>query len=251
MTASQRTPGEGDLTHGVTVGEAMDFLLRAEIEVLGRMPWSSNQTFLAKLVVEGTEGLAIYKPRRGERPLWDFPEGTLCMREVASYAISDAAGWAIVPPTILRDGPYGEGMVQLFVDHDPDEHYLTLFREHVERFSDFAAFDIVVNNADRKSGHCLRARDGHIWGIDHGLTFHPAGKLRTVIWEYAGERLPQSVTESLDRLLSELNGDLGARLTDLLSPEEAGLTTKRASRLLSTRRFPEPHSDYPFPWPMV
>ena len=180
---------------------AAEELAAGELEVLGRMHYASNATFLARVRNNGAEMAAVYKPRRGERPLWDFPNGTLCQREVATYELSAALGWGLIPPTVLRDGPLGEGMVQRFVDHDPEEHYFTLLEQHADRFRRFAVFDVLVNNADRKGGHCLRSRpDGAILGIDHGLTFHPAWKLRTVIWDFAGERIDPVIADDVCRV---------------------------------------------------
>ena len=175
----------------LTPAELRAALETAELEVVGRMRYSSNATFLVEAKVDGVELAAIYKPRRGERPLWDFAQGTLCQREVAAFELSDALGWDIVPLTVLRDGPLGVGAVQRFVDHDPDEHFFTLRDDHVDRFREFAWFDVLANNTDRKGGHCLHDQANDvIVGIDHGLCFHDEYKLRTVIWEYAGERLP-------------------------------------------------------------
>ena len=171
------------------------------------MAWSSNATFLVNATLDDVEVPAVYKPQRGERPLWDFPEGTLCNREVAAYELSDALGWSIVPETVLRDGPYGIGMVQRFVDHDPDDHYFTLLEAHLDDFQRFAAFDVLANNADRKGGHCLQAKfDGHIWGIDHGLTFNAVDKLRTVIWDFAGEPVPDGILATVECIVAELEG---------------------------------------------
>ena len=154
-----------------------------------------------RLSIGADQLLAIYKPQRGERPLWDFPRGTLCNREVAAREVSEALGWAIVPDTVLRDGPVGLGMMQRFVHHDPEEHYFTLLAEHGDEFRRMAAFDIVINNTDRKGGHCLRATDdGSIFGIDHGVSFHAQWKLRTVIWDFACEPIPPDVCADLHRL---------------------------------------------------
>jgi uncharacterized repeat protein (TIGR03843 family) len=204
------------------------------------MAWSSNATFLATVGLDGIEIPVVYKPQRGERPLWDFPQGTLCHRE-------------IVPETVLRDGPYGVGMVQRFVDHDPDEHYFTLLETHLDEFRRFAAFDVLINNADRKGGHCLRARrDGHVWGIDHGLTFHVHEKLRTVIWDFAGEAVPDDIVETLRCGLDELRGSLGARLDPLLDPDEIDALELRALDLLRAGTFPVPDEGYhTVPWPLV
>jgi uncharacterized repeat protein (TIGR03843 family) len=231
--------------------EERELLAAGEIEVLGRMPWSSNATFLVKLERAGVESLAIYKPRKGERPLWDFPRGTLCRREVAAHLVSEALGWSIVPLTILRDGPAGEGMVQRFVDHDPEEHFFTLREEFGDVFRRFALFDIVINNADRKSGHCLRDRNDHIWGIDHGVSLHAAVKLRTVIWDYEGESIGSADLGALQGLAARLDADLGAPLTALLSGAERQALQDRLDWLLSERVFPQPLTEYPYPWPMV
>src|SRR4249919_463359 len=181
------------------------------------MPWSSNATFLVTLTLDGDEMLAIYKPQRGERPLWDFPRGTLCHREVAAFEVSDALGWGIVPDTVFRDGPHGVGMMQRFVEHDPEEHYFTLLEKHADTFRRMAAFDVVINNTDRKGGHCLRASEtGDIFGIDHGVSFHTQWKMRTVIWDFACEPIPPGVCSDLHRLSEDLRGGLGRRLAPLL-----------------------------------
>jgi uncharacterized repeat protein (TIGR03843 family) len=239
--------------------DVLALLAEGDIEVDGRMPWSSNRTFLAHL--SGAESSSfwpasvIYKPAAGERPLWDFGQHTLCRREVAAAVVSEALSWRIVPPTILRDGPYGEGMVQLFVHHDPDEHFFTLREDeaNADRFRFFAAFDIVINNADRKSGHCLQAADGVVWGIDHGLSFHSEPKLRTVIWDYVGEPIVGEVADDLCRLDHELSGsgELLSELRGLLTVVEIDALRGRIERLVRAGRFPEPFTDYPYPWPMV
>ena len=226
-------------------------LERGELEVLGRMPWASNQTYLGRLCLDGEEVLAVYKPRRGERPLWDFPEGTLCRREVACRLLSEALDWAIVPPTLIRPGPLGVGMVQLFVDHDPENHYFTLRDAYPERFRQFALFDVIANNADRKSGHCLLDGDGHVWGIDHGVTFHRSIKLRTVIWDFEGERIDDDLAAGLARADAGFDAELGEGLRGLLSPAEVDAARRRLQWLLSERVFPPPMTDYPYPWPMV
>ena len=231
--------------------EERELLEAGTIEVLGRMPWSSNATFLVKLDHHGAESLAIYKPRKGERPLWDFPRGTLCAREVASHLVSEALGWAIVPLTILRDGPAGPGMLQRFVEHDPEEHFFTLRERFGDEFRRFALFDVVINNADRKSGHCLRDETDHIWGIDHGVSFHSSVKLRTVIWDYEGEPIAPADLEALERLGARLDTDLGREIAALLSAGERQALGERLEWLLTTRAFPPPMTEYPYPWPMV
>jgi len=228
-----------------------ELLESGEIEILGRMPWSSNATFLVKLERDGAESLAVYKPRKGERPLWDFPRGTLCDREVAARLVSEALGWGIVPLTILRDGPAGVGMLQRFVDHDPEEHFFTLRERLGDVFRRFALFDVVINNADRKSGHCLRDADDHVWGIDHGVSFHCAVKLRTVIWDYEGEAIAPAELEALQQLGARLDADLGRELTVLLSAAERQAVEDRLRWLLDQRVFPQPLTEYPYPWPMV
>jgi Phosphatidylinositol 3- and 4-kinase len=233
--------------------DACELLARGELAVIGRVAWSSNATFLATVTVDGTDILAVYKPRRGERPLWDFPDGTLYRRELAAYEVSEALGWGIVPATVLRDGPLGPGALQLFVDHDPEEHYFDLLTDHADRLREFAVYDVVVNNADRKAGHCLRRRaDGVIVGIDHGLTFHAAWKLRTVIWDFAGERVPGGSADDLCRMADALDGVLGARLAELLSPAEVDAIQQRTRALVRTGRLPEPDGGYhSMPWPLV
>jgi hypothetical protein len=235
-------------------GRASDALRKGEVELLGRMAWSSNATFLVNASLDDIEVPAVYKPQRGERPLWDFPEGTLCNREVAAYELSEALGWSIVPETVLRDGPYGVGMVQRFIDHDPDDHYFTLLEAHPDDFKRFAAFDVLANNADRKGGHCLQASaDGHIWGIDHGLTFNTMDKLRTVIWDFAGESVPEGIMSTLECILTELEGGaIGHRLAELLAPAEVEAISDRTRALLRSGRYPVPDEGYhSVPWPLV
>jgi uncharacterized repeat protein (TIGR03843 family) len=232
---------------------ASDALRNGELDIFGRMAWSSNATFVVNASLDDIETQGVYKPRRGERPLWDFADGTLCNREVAAYELSAATGWGIVPETVLRDGPYGIGMVQRFVDHDPEEHYFTLLESHPEDFQRFAAFDVLVNNADRKGGHCLRAlADGHIYGIDHGLTFHVHDKLRTVIWDFAGDLVPDPILAVVECVLEDLAGGLGQRLGELLDPSEVEALGDRARALLRKGKYPVPDEGYhSVPWPMI
>jgi hypothetical protein len=231
-------------------------LARGELEILGLMPRSSNYTFLVSVHGENGEPdlKAIYKPRRGEIPLWDFPQGTLAQREVAAYVVSRRLGWPVVPPTVLRDGPEGVGSVQLFIEFDPDQHYFTLQETNVDTFRDVALFDAIVNNADRKAGHCLRARDGRIFLIDHGVCFNEDDKLRTVIWEYLGESIPERRLADLRGLADALGGNddpLLRELDPLLSRAEIRATCDRVGALLVSRRFPEPGTERPYPWPPV
>jgi uncharacterized repeat protein (TIGR03843 family) len=229
----------------------LELLRTGEIEVLGLLPYSSNYTFLARL---GPETLAVYKPRRGERPLWDFPHGSLAGREVAAYFVSEAAGWHIVPPTVLReDAPLGPGSLQLFVEHDPERHYFVMMEERAEDLVKFAAFDVVVNNADRKSGHVIEDSSGRLWAVDHGVTFHLEDKLRTVIWAYAGLPLDPKTTAALETLGAALAepGGLGAQLSEVLTEAEVAATLARVESLLVEGRFPPPPADRPLPWPLV
>ena len=190
---------------------------------------------------------------RGERPLWDFPPGTLAARERASYLVSEGAGWHIVPPTVLRaDAPMGEGSLQLFIEHDPEVHYFTLMHDRLDEFASFAAFDVVVNNADRKSGHVLEDQAGKVWAVDHGLTFNLDDKLRTVIWAFADEPLTRAVRAALEVLGAELSeGALREELESTLSSAEAAATLARVEALLVEDRFPAPGTDRPLPWPLI
>jgi len=239
----------------LTPAQVAAVLAEGELEVVGRMRYSSNGTFLVQARADGVELPAIYKPRRGERPLWDFPDGTLCQREVASYEVSHALGWGIVPVTVLRDdGPLGVGAVQRFIEHDPDEHYFTLLADNEDRFRQFAVFDVLVNNTDRKGGHCLHDLPNDlVLGIDHGLTFHPMWKLRTVIWDFAGEAVQPALADDVCRILAELDeGVLGRHLSRLLSPPELAAVAMRGADLLRDGVFPEPEPGYhSVPWPMV
>jgi len=228
----------------------MTLLAEGEIEVVGRMPWSSNQTFLVTCSAGEEETGAVYKPGRGERQLWDFPDG-IFRREIAAYELSSALGWGLVPETVGRaDAPFGEGSLQRFVDADFSEHHFTLVEDerHHDRLRAICAFDVVANNADRKSGHCLLGTDGTVWAIDNGLCFHREPKLRTVIWEFAGEAVPDGLLADLSALDDRLPG----RLAGLLSGAEIEAVRRRARRLVHDGRFPRPHPDrYHYPWPLV
>jgi uncharacterized repeat protein (TIGR03843 family) len=228
-----------------------DALRTGRVEVVGQLPWSSNRTFLATCTADdGEEVAAVYKPGRGERHLWDFPP-CIYRREVAAYRLSEMLGWGLVPETVERDdGPFGPGSLQRFVEADFSEHHFTLVEEHRHhaRLQAICAFDIVANNADRKSGHCLLGEDGTIWAIDNGLCFHPQPKLRTVIWEFAGEPGPEALLGDLEALETTLPGPLGT----LLSPPEVAALRRRAARLVAAGRFPVPDPDtYHYPWPLV
>lgn len=239
----------------VSVERVLRLLRDGEMDMEGLMPDSSNYTFLARISDEDLQGLAIYKPQRGERPLWDFPRGTLCRREAAAYLVSEALGWNIVPPTVLRDGPeYGIGSVQLFIDADQQEHYFTLRGSDHAAFKRIAAFDLITNNADRKGGHILKDRDGRLWGIDHGITFHVEPKLRTVIWEYAGQAIPDELIADLQRLNDQLeNPDtpLTTAVSQLLARPEVEALRRRVERVLRRPRYPEPVGGRSMPWPPI
>jgi Phosphatidylinositol 3- and 4-kinase len=224
-----------------------------DLEVLRLLPNASNHTFLARARAGDEEVLAVYKPRRGEAPLWDFPEGTLCAREVAAYVVSRMLGWPNVPATVLRDGPYGVGSAQRFVDHDPQEHYFTLAERFPAEFRRVATFDIVVNNADRKAGHCLLGEDGRIYLVDHGVCFSDEPKLRTVIWDFVGEPLEEQARADVGRLADEVRtGSVRDELSNLLSRAELDALGARAETVASMERLPEPGPDRrPFPWPPI
>jgi len=234
---------------------ATEELLRsAELGIVGLLSGASNHTLLARLG-EDDDRFAVYKPRRGERPLWDFPPGTLCRREVAAYRVSAFLGWDLVPPTVLRDGPLGQGSVQLFVPHDPADHYFTLIDEpdlH-PRLAQIATFDLLVNNADRKGGHVLRVLDAdRLVGIDHGLTFHPQPKLRTVIWDLGGAAITDTWRADLRRLSAALRAAADAVVDDLLAAEEVEVLGRRAALLADATALPDPPADRrPYPWPPV
>ncbi|MBI2468471.1 MAG: SCO1664 family protein, partial [Candidatus Rokubacteria bacterium] len=204
----------------------LDLLARGEVEVRGRMPWASNATFLAEVRLGDVTALAVYKPGRGERPLWDFPP-RLYRREVAAYRFSEALGWGLVPPTVERDGPLGEGSFQLFVEADFEQHYFTLREDpkHQDALRRICAFDLLANNADRKSGHCLLGPDGRISAVDNGLCFHAEPKLRTVIWEFAGEPIPDGILQDVRRLV---DAGLPGALAELLAPAEQKALAARA-----------------------
>jgi uncharacterized repeat protein (TIGR03843 family) len=256
--------------------EVMTILGRGRIEITGRLVAASNATLFGTVTVDGVSVKCVYKPVRGERPLWDFPDGTLAGREVASYLVSEAAGWHVVPPTLLRDGPFGTGMVQAWVDTDTTDDlvdvcapkkvpsgWLGVLRardddgrpavlvhaDHPE-LRTMAAFDVVVNNADRKGGHVLAGDDGHVYGVDHGLTMHSEDKLRTVLWGWVGEPLTEEIVDALGVLRADLEGPLADRLSDHITLTEIRTLTDRVDGLLGVRRYPEPSGYGPaIPWP--
>jgi uncharacterized repeat protein (TIGR03843 family) len=237
----------------VVAERVAELLARGAISPVGLLPGASNDTFLCTIAHEDLETYVVYKPRDGEAPLWDFPDGTLYRREMAAFVVDRALGWELVPPTLVRDGPYGVGAVQLYIDHDPAEHYLTLEAAHRDVFLRVAAFDVLINNADRKSGHCLLQRGtGRIFVVDHGVTFHTVPKLRTVIWDYAGERVPDDVAADVERLASALDaGGVRAALDELLPRDEIDGVRARIRGLVRHGTYPEPGPGRPYPWPPV
>jgi uncharacterized repeat protein (TIGR03843 family) len=258
---------------------ALALLEHGELELEGRLVDASNTTLRGFISQGGYRARCVYKPVRGERPLWDFPDGTLAARELAAYLISDATGWDLVPPTVLRDGPLGEGMCQIWVD-EPDEapalvgfvpavrlpegwmrvadardgdgtRYLLAHADHAG-LARMALFDVVVNNADRKGGHILCTGDGHLYGVDHGVCFHAEDKLRTVLWGWIDRPVPAAELEVLADLRADLDAALGERLAALLSAAELRATTERIDRLRTAGRFPGPAPGWPaVPWPPI
>ncbi len=258
MSATDRPPilpaPEGKSTeHAEFLDRIAAALSTGDVSAEGLLPWSSNYVFLAVVQTNGFSCRAAYKPQRGERPLWDFPEGTLCHRETAAYLMSKALGWDFVPPTVLRDGPHGLGSFQWFVPADPEANYFTLRETYPDEFQRVALFDILINNADRKAGHCLLGFDGRIWLIDHGICFHTQPKLRTVIWDYVGEVIPDGLRVDLDRFREQLRprSRLTATLAPLLSAAEIAALRQRTEQLLTHERFPPPAPGRPYPWPLV
>jgi uncharacterized repeat protein (TIGR03843 family) len=259
--------------------DALTLLRDGELDLEGRLVDASNTTLRAVIAVDGTAARCVYKPIRGERPLWDFPDGTLAGREVSAYLLSSRAGFGVVPPTLLRDGPFGPGMCQLWIDEERQDDPLlgfvpqrripagwrrvTAARDergrpyalvHADdpRLARMAVFDAVINNADRKGGHVIPTVDGRVYGVDHGVTFHAEDKLRTVLWGWVGEPLPAEVVDLLRRLRSQLRAGLGTVLSEYLTEIEIGTLGMRVERLLATGRFPEPAGDWPsIPWPPI
>ncbi|RJT80041.1 SCO1664 family protein [Arthrobacter cheniae] len=249
-------------------------LVTAELTLTGRITTASNATFLGSI----GEAAVVYKPIKGEKPLWDFPDGFLAHREVAAYLVSEVLGWNIVPRTWLRDGPFGEGMVQLWQETDPDQtavdlvaaddvpetgwkqvlegrdennRRVALIHEDSQALRRMAVFDVVVDNADRKGDHVLAMEDGHRHGVDHGLTFNSDHKLRTVLWGWLGDPLTAEELDGIDRVSDGLNGELGRDLADLLTAEEIATLAARCARLRSAGRFPVPRGEMPaVPWPL-
>jgi len=261
---------------GLDLSGALQLLRRGEITVEGRLVEASNATLFCEISHEGVEGRCVYKPVAGERPLWDFPDGTLAAREVAAYAVSESTGWDVVPPTVLRDGPFGPGMCQLWVDVDPDVELVDVTEPgdlppgwlrvldalgsagqpvvlaHADdpRLRRIAVLDTVLNNADRKAGHVLPLRDGSVHGIDHGVCFHAEDKLRSVLWGWAGSPFTEQETAALRHLDEDLDGRLGAQLAGLLTRREISAARHRVGRTIAEGAFPFPVEGWPtIPWP--
>jgi uncharacterized repeat protein (TIGR03843 family) len=259
--------------------DAVELLTRGEMELEGRLVDASNTTLRAEITLDGLTRRCVYKPVRGERPLWDFPDGTLAGREVSAYLVSQSTGWGLVPPTILRDGPLGVGACQLWIDepeeaqsligfvpaYDVPEGWLAVANARDEegdayalahaddpRLARLAVLDAVINNADRKGGHVLYAPEDRVFGVDHGVSFHVENKLRTVLWGWTGKPLPPDAVETLTSLRSALDGTLGAALEEHLTLTEVQHVRLRVKRLLRSSKFPEPPTDWPaVPWPPV
>ncbi|WP_442943052.1 SCO1664 family protein [Nocardia sp. NBC_01503] len=254
-----------------------DPLRTAELTVIGQVTTASNVTLVCEAEQDGPHPLrVVYKPVRGERPLWDFPDGTLAEREVASYAVSQALGWGVIPETVLREGPYGPGMVQRWVDTpeegpelvdlvpvgeipegyrevlralDPSGHPVSLVHAHDPRLLRMAVLDVLINNADRKGGHVLSGVDGRVYGVDHGICLNTEPKLRTVLWGWAGETLDDELLTDITVLVKALPGELGTRLSELITEAEVRALEARGQALLENPVMPLPSSQRPIPWP--
>lgn len=230
---------------------ALRALREGALEVRGRLVDASNATLLATVTHEGVSRHCVYKPVAGERPLWDFPEGTLAGREVAAYEVSEVTGWALVPPTVYRDGPFGPGMCQLWIDPDTSVDIVAVLRGEHPQLRRMAVFDAVVNNADRKGSHVLPLEDGHLYGIDHGVCFAAESKLRTLLWQWRGEPLTAEACRALEALRAELaGGQLQQQLARWLTHDEITAMGDRIDELLVTGVHPYPSGDWPpLPWP--
>ncbi|MFF5205469.1 SCO1664 family protein [Streptosporangium sp. NPDC000396] len=238
---------------GLDDDTALRLLRDGQLEVAGRLVEATNMTLYCSVRLGGLAAACVYKPVRGERPLWDFPDGTLAAREVAAFEVSAAIGWRIVPPTVYRDGPFGPGMCQLWIDTDPEIDLMALIRSRQPALRRMAVFDAVVNNADRKGGHLLPLSGGHVYGVDHGVSFSAEDKLRTVLWQWRGKPLSREAMNVLARLERDLEqGRLGRRLRELLTLTEVEATWSRVRRLLDTGLHPLPSQDWPaIPWPPI
>jgi uncharacterized repeat protein (TIGR03843 family) len=236
----------------ITLADLLRLLQEGTLELQGLLPNGSNYTFLATVTRSDETLYAVYKPTRGEQPLWDFPEDTLALREVAAYLTSDALGWDFVPPTIYRtDGPHGPGSLQYFVHAKPDCHYFTFSNEEKAELPRVALFDLLINNADRKGGHIIKDTAGKLWLIDHGICFNSQPKLRTVVWDFGGQPIPTDLLDDLAVFRQRLDEDaeLAEAYAQLLSPAEVAALRRRTDRLLKSSAFPEPGPGRNYPWP--
>jgi uncharacterized repeat protein (TIGR03843 family) len=230
-------------------GDALRLLREGELEIEGRLVDASNATLYCGVTLDGVVAACVYKPIQGERPLWDFPDGTLAGREVSAYLVSVATGWDLVPPTVMREGPFGAGMCQLWIDADETVDLAALARSDHPDLRRMAVLDAVINNADRKGGHLLPL-DGRVRGVDHGVCFSSEDKLRTLLWQWRGLPLPDEAIEVLSRLRASLEGALADDLHKQLTRREVLATVRRVDRLLTSRMHPEPSEDWPaIPWP--
>ena len=242
MPAPERTPPLS--------AELLALLRDGELSVEGRLVDASNATLYCTTTLDGVTATCVYKPVRGERPLWDFPDGTLAGREVATYLVDEALGWGLVPLTVLRDGPFGTGMCQLWIEVDERVDLQSLARSDHPDLRRMAVLDAVVNNADRKGGHLLPTPQGRVYGVDHGVCFSPQDKLRTLLWQWRGEPLTDDAIEALSRIRAGLEGDLATGLLAHLTRREVRRTVERVDRLLTEGVHPHPSEDWPaIPWP--
>jgi uncharacterized repeat protein (TIGR03843 family) len=237
----------------VTLQQVLDTLRLGEIRLVGRLPYGSNDTFLATVHHQHLALPAVYKPTQGEQPLWDFSAGTLAGREVAAFLLSEALGWGLVPPTALREGEFGVGSLQFFIECDPERHYFNFTDSERQQLPWAAVFDVLANNADRKGGHLLLDGQGQMWLIDHGLCFHELPKLRTVIWDFAGQTLPAPFLQDIRRVAETFaqTGGLAEQLAGYLSESECAALLARLQNLLAVPQLPFPKGNRSYPWPPV
>lgn len=235
------------------VPTVINLLQNGEITIKGEFVWGSNYTFLAEVNQNGDKALGVYKPSKGERPLWDFPASSLARREAAAYLVSDALGWELVPPTVYRkQAPIGPGSLQLYIDHNPEVHYFNFSKDDIQGLRTVVLFDLLINNADRKGSHLLFDNDHHLWLIDHGISFHSDNKLRTVIWDFADQPIPETLKMDIGDFLHlmEHGTKLYLELQALLSSRELNALAVRAEQLIGLQNFPRPDPDQrSFPWP--
>lgn len=233
----------------------LDVLQNGDITIKGEFVWGSNYTFLAEVSQDGEKLLSVYKPSRGERPLWDFPATSLARREAAAFVVSQALGWKLVPPTVYRKkAPIGPGSLQLFIEHNPDLHYFNLADSDRQSLRPVVLFDLLINNADRKGSHLIFDNQHHLWLIDHGICFHAEDKLRTVIWDFAGEPIPDQLCADMQSflLLCKPDSKLLNQLQPLLNQKEIKALISRAKHLLTLGQFPSPDPDQrSLPWPLL